>query len=313
MNRSRQILKATSIILFKSNTVLSAQDSLLNILDYYPLDNGNYWEYVKYSVDYPMPIYSYSYFSVEVTGDSMLQDKNYKILEYKNLPDNDKSWYTYERIDTSTGNVYRYDATFKPPANEYLLDSLFSDSGDTSRAARGWGWPECFENTYCLDILDDSILGLSTSIKYFIDCCAIPCIDYRLAKGLGYLGFDVCEFSCGGTSLLYARIRGIEYGEKVNKITRLDDQQVSKFYLHQNYPNPFNSMSVVKYNIPAASYIELSLFNLLGEKIMTLYQGMTSPGIHQVEIDGSGLSSGVYIYVLRGKNVLISRKCILLK
>ena len=317
----RQHLPVMIIILFLFFICfgsLTAQDSISAVLDYYPLDNGNYWEYVDWADESPFPSPPGKYFSVQVKRDSLLMGKNYKILEYRNLPDNGKTWFTYERVDSSTGNVYRYDFTLAPSAAEFLLDSLCTDSGDVSRASRvrGWEMSECteHEHTYCLWIEEeDSILNIKTPVKYFYDCCFIPCGEYRLAKGLGYLGYEECEFSCGGIILLYARIRGVEYGEKVNAMNSPDNHILSRFNLLQNYPNPFNSISIIKFEIPVTSYIELSLFDLAGKKIRTIYQGMNRPGTHQAKINCSELSSGIYIYALRGKNVLLSRKCVLIK
>jgi hypothetical protein len=79
------------------------------------------------------------------------------------------------------------------------------------------------------------------------------------------------------------------------------------FMLYQNYPNPFNPTTVIKYDIPKPSTVKLEVFNILGEKIITLVNSEAmSAGYRQVEWNGrngSGnqVGSGIYIYRLEAK------------
>jgi len=301
-------------VLFVNGKTLFAQDSLAESLEYYPLNDGNYWEYLSYSYEDFPPSESHSYFSAQVKGDTVLDDKTYKIIEYCQIPDNHESYSYYERIDSSTGNVFRYAEGVQLPANEFLLDSLLSDSGDTSRSSR-WGYLYCqSECSFCLEVLEDSILGVNTTVKTFVDMALRPATVYDLAKGFGLIKSHGGEFYYHyGTTLLYAKISGIEYGEKVNAIEELNQDVPLKYNLDQNYPNPFNSSSVITYNIPQATRVELWLFNPLGEKVRTIYSGIQPGGIHHAVLNGDNLSSGLYFYILRTENKQICRKCILIK
>jgi hypothetical protein len=71
---------------------------------------------------------------------------------------------------------------------------------------------------------------------------------------------------------------------------------ISKLYLHQNYPNPFNPKTIINYELPITKYVELSIYNLLGQKVATLVSQKQKAGSHQVEWDASGFGSGVYYY-----------------
>jgi len=71
-----------------------------------------------------------------------------------------------------------------------------------------------------------------------------------------------------------------------------------QFELFQNYPNPFNPVTKIKYTVPIESYVKLTLINLLGEKISALVSKDHQPGVYEVELNGSNLSSGVYLYEL---------------
>ncbi len=86
-----------------------------------------------------------------------------------------------------------------------------------------------------------------------------------------------------------------------------------KFYLSQNYPNPFNPTTKLQFQLPVNSDVTITLHNTLGEKVADLYSGETSAGTHEISIDGSNLSSGIYFVRMKAENVVKSVKITLLK
>jgi hypothetical protein len=86
-----------------------------------------------------------------------------------------------------------------------------------------------------------------------------------------------------------------------------------KTSLDQNYPNPFNPSTIITYELPVASLVEINLYNILGNKVAGLLKDFKSAGSHSVEFNAKNLSSGVYIYRLESNNSVISRKMILVK
>lgn len=68
------------------------------------------------------------------------------------------------------------------------------------------------------------------------------------------------------------------------------------FGLTQNYPNPFNPSTTIKYSIPKSSDVEVTIYNLKGQKVKTLINKNHYPGNYQVTWDGSEYASGVYVY-----------------
>lgn len=86
-----------------------------------------------------------------------------------------------------------------------------------------------------------------------------------------------------------------------------------KFTLAQNYPNPFNPSTTIKFQIPATSFVELKVFDLLGREIATLVNEEKSPGSYETTFDSKGLSSGVYFYRIKAGEFVQTKKLILQK
>lgn len=101
-----------------------------------------------------------------------------------------------------------------------------------------------------------------------------------------------------------------------------DDENISlpqEFSLSQNYPNPFNPSTTIRFSIPADSRVEISVYNILGEKITELLNEDIGAGFHNVVFNAQRYSSGVYFYSIKakelnGKNTFTSvKKLMLLK
>ncbi len=93
---------------------------------------------------------------------------------------------------------------------------------------------------------------------------------------------------------------------------------VKGFRLDANYPNPFNSQTFIRYSIPTQSTVTVLIYNLLGEKVRTLYQGVAAPGEYQILWDGlddnnRSVSTGIYFCQLKSNNSIITRKMLYLK
>jgi len=85
------------------------------------------------------------------------------------------------------------------------------------------------------------------------------------------------------------------------------------FYLYQNYPNPFNPSTVISWQLSVGSNVELSIYNILGQKIKTLLNKPMPAGYHEVEFNGENLSSGVYLYRIQAGEWQDVKKMVLIK
>ena len=88
----------------------------------------------------------------------------------------------------------------------------------------------------------------------------------------------------------------------------------TKYFLYNNYPNPFNPTTTIRLDIPERTNIELSVYNILGQKVKTLIANETKdPGRYEVSFNGNSLASGVYVYRLITRNYSQSKKMLLIK
>ena len=90
------------------------------------------------------------------------------------------------------------------------------------------------------------------------------------------------------------------------------------FKLMQNYPNPFTSETRIIYELPEHDYVNLSVFNISGQKIKTLVSGQQLAGSHSVIWNGKDerdheVSSGIYFYRIETPRFLYARKTTLLR
>lgn len=87
---------------------------------------------------------------------------------------------------------------------------------------------------------------------------------------------------------------------------------IERFSLN-SYPNPFNSTTNFRINLPESDFTELSLYNILGQKITTLVEEYKSAGNYNIQFNANHLSSGVYLAVLKQNKLILKEKIILLK
>jgi hypothetical protein len=92
----------------------------------------------------------------------------------------------------------------------------------------------------------------------------------------------------------------------------------NSFSLEQNYPNPFNANTVISFNLPSAQEVNLSIYDLLGRCVKTLYAGYMQSGTHNMtwngtRSDGISVSSGIYFYRMETSNTISTKRMTLLK
>jgi aminopeptidase N len=85
------------------------------------------------------------------------------------------------------------------------------------------------------------------------------------------------------------------------------------FSLVGNYPNPFNASTIIKLQLATPGHVTLDIFNMLGQKVETLFDGQMSAGENDVVWNGGSVSSGIYFYRATAGNKVETRKMVLIK
>jgi uncharacterized protein (TIGR02145 family) len=83
--------------------------------------------------------------------------------------------------------------------------------------------------------------------------------------------------------------------------------------LLQNFPNPFNPSTTISFTLPERTYVTLSIYNQLGEKVAVLLNGEKAAGSHSIEWNAGKFASGVYFYELKTEKYQAVKKLILMK
>jgi len=97
-------------------------------------------------------------------------------------------------------------------------------------------------------------------------------------------------------------------------ITKVDEEKTPEnYYLLTNYPNPFNPSTKIRYSIPQSSFVTITLIDILGNEIKTLVDKEVEAGTNEIELDGSGLSSGLYFVNMITDNINKTLKISLIK
>ena len=91
-----------------------------------------------------------------------------------------------------------------------------------------------------------------------------------------------------------------------------------EFGLAQNFPNPFNPTTTIKYQLPKDAMVNISVYNMAGQKIKSLVNTSKEAGYHQLQWDGTNdmgvqVSSGMYLYRIDAGNFNETRKMLLMR
>jgi len=109
---------------------------------------------------------------------------------------------------------------------------------------------------------------------------------------------------------------------EIKRPTAVDDMEAdilpTQFALGQNVPNPFNPVTRISFDLPQASEVQLTIYNILGQEVRTLVDTYLPAGTHEVIFDGRGeqsqtLASGVYFYRINAGDFRQSKKMALMK
>jgi hypothetical protein len=145
--------------------------------------------------------------------------------------------------------------------------------------------------------------GGTTGLKalWHLDSTYVDSINGWNGTPMGSVGFDTLTFPHPTMSCIIVGI-----GNKTSELPK-------EFNLEQNYPNPFNPTTTIHFSIPKGTFVEITLYDVLGKKVATLLREPKQAGRYELTIDGTKLASGVYFYKMEAGNYSDIKKMVLIK
>jgi hypothetical protein len=106
--------------------------------------------------------------------------------------------------------------------------------------------------------------------------------------------------------------------DAVTSVQPVSEVVPGQFTLGQNYPNPFNPSTVIEYNVPVRSNVEITIFNILGQKVATIINDVHDAGTHRATWNGKDsfgktVASGIYFYQMNAGSFEQVKKMMLMK
>ena len=102
----------------------------------------------------------------------------------------------------------------------------------------------------------------------------------------------------------------------INCVTPVENENEvipKDFDLKQNYPNPFNSSTIIEFQIPSQTYVQLKVYNVLGSEVATIVDEVKNAGFYSINFNSDALSSGIYFYRITAGEFNQTKRMVLLK
>jgi hypothetical protein len=137
-------------------------------------------------------------------------------------------------------------------------------------------------------------------------------IDHQVVEGTTYY-YKLADVDFGGVKTFHEPISiALNFGDIDNNLRQLGGMPTD-YKLYQNYPNPFNPATVIGYQLSALSNVEIAVYNMIGQKITTLFSGTQEAGMYEIKWDASEFASGVYYYKIEAGKFVEIKSMLLVK
>ena len=117
--------------------------------------------------------------------------------------------------------------------------------------------------------------------------------------------------------MLIDNIEIVRINQSIADVDESNQVPPDNINLSQNYPNPFNPTTKIEYSVPTVGislmkFLQLKVYDILGNEVATLVNEEKPAGNYEVEFNGNHLSSGIYFYVLKvGENRFTKKMCLI--
>lgn len=263
--------------------------------DYFPLEVGNTWTYCLNSDTSETMTY-------QVSDSINIGDMKYFLYGMVIPP-------PYNFIDTIrkdlAGNIWK-----KVNGIDYLWFDFTKDSG------AAYTFPDTHDTLYVYEVeVVDKNFTLQTCSGTYPQCIQISFdipqfldeeVFYSFAPQIGIVEM------CGGDGPQFlldsASINGTPTG-----VVNERPSSSNLFELMQNYPNPFNPITTIRYSVYTSSFVDITIFDVLGKVMETLVSGEKKPGNYSTKFNAGKLPAGFYFCRMQAKNFEETKKLLLVK
>jgi hypothetical protein len=113
----------------------------------------------------------------------------------------------------------------------------------------------------------------------------------------------------------YYRLKQMDYDGtfSYSKTAEVNVNTPAVYELSQNYPNPFNPSTSIQFTVPESGFVTLKVYNMLGQEVRSLVNGIKEAGSHTIKFNADDLNSGLYLYKIEAGSFTQVRKMTLLK
>ena len=280
------------------------------VLNYYPLSIGNLWIYNTTPGDNIMNFEA----GKKVIGDTLMDNgfRYYSIYEYNNGRKKSSS-YSFERIDSATGQVYKYDIAALPK-KEILIEDLTSENGDIVTLPKSIN--PLFTDYQCSSFTSTLWNKNLEGLKFDAFINGTRGYSYSLVKSIGLTEYkwNTDAGLTGSACIKGCIIDGITYGDTIFTAVEKDiNNSTLKYELYKSYPNPFNPSTTIEYKLAKTSFVNISVYNSLGQIVAELVNKEQSMGMHETVFNAIGLASGIYFCRMNAGGKIFTIKLMLMK
>lgn len=180
-----------------------------------------------------------------------------------------------------------------------VMDSIILATDD-SKLYRSTDYGESWSNQIFADInvmksnvVEQIYIGSEDGVSYSIDLGE----TWHSLDNTGLLNNYIYDIAFTSGKIIYVGTRDGMYKRPgiLTNISSNENIVANDFILYQNYPNPFNPKTMIKFYLAEESRVNISIYNLVGEKIKVLFNGQKDKGLHSITWNADNYSSGVYI------------------
>ncbi len=228
------------------------------------------------------------------------------------------------KCDLVTGNIeWKFDAIRSFSSSEEMLvtsnNVIFNTGNSIYAVSKNDGELEWQKNINVSSVekcaAGNTLYVLSNRFSDYSGLAA-----YDLASGIQQWQMDHTLESIyfHSNRIFVEGLTGLLIINNANSTLTEEPSHITEFALDQNYPNPFNMNTTIQYRVHKNANVNITIYNMLGQKIITLISKAHSPGMYQTTWDGLNnknqmVSSGLYFYQINIDGEIKTKSMILVK